>query len=131
MLTRHIWESLQVTPGPFPDFWAGPGDEAMPPPPKEFTSFQMTLTNVISSKIGGERGEIMGPFINQPRQPCVHGTLCLSLSASLYPSLSAITGPSPKGIVPMDSGFSSHQSLMAGVQCISLHSNPIAVYLVE
>ena len=29
MLTRHIRESLQVTPGPFPDFWVGPGDEAM------------------------------------------------------------------------------------------------------
>ena len=28
MLTRHIQESLQVTPGPFPDFWVGPGDEA-------------------------------------------------------------------------------------------------------
>ena len=28
MLTRHIPESLQVTPGPFPDFWVGPGDEA-------------------------------------------------------------------------------------------------------
>ena len=28
MLTRHIRESLQVTPGPFPDFWVGPGDEA-------------------------------------------------------------------------------------------------------
>ena len=28
MLTRHIWEYLQVTPGPFPDFWVGPGDEA-------------------------------------------------------------------------------------------------------
>ena len=27
MLTRHIRESLQVTPGPFPDFWVGPGDE--------------------------------------------------------------------------------------------------------
>ena len=26
MLTRHIRESLQVTPGPFPDFWSG--DEA-------------------------------------------------------------------------------------------------------
>ena len=35
MLTRHIRESLQVTPGPFPDFWVGPGDEAtstIPPP---------------------------------------------------------------------------------------------------
>ena len=30
MLTRHIRESLQVTPGPFPDFWVGPGDEASP-----------------------------------------------------------------------------------------------------
>ena len=29
MLTRHIREYLQVTPGPFPDFWVGPGDEAM------------------------------------------------------------------------------------------------------
>ena len=28
MLTRHIRESLQVTPGPFPNFWVGPGDEA-------------------------------------------------------------------------------------------------------
>ena len=28
MLTQHIRESLQVTPGPFPDFWVGPGDEA-------------------------------------------------------------------------------------------------------
>ena len=28
MLTRHIREYLQVTPGPFPDFWVGPGDEA-------------------------------------------------------------------------------------------------------
>ena len=28
MLTRHIREGLQVTPGPFPDFWVGPGDEA-------------------------------------------------------------------------------------------------------
>ena len=28
MLTLHIRESLQVTPGPFPDFWVGPGDEA-------------------------------------------------------------------------------------------------------
>ena len=28
MLTRHIRESLQVTPGPFPDFWVGPGDKA-------------------------------------------------------------------------------------------------------
>ena len=28
MLTRHIRESLQVTPGPFPDFWAGPEDKA-------------------------------------------------------------------------------------------------------
>ena len=28
MLTRHIREFLQVTPGPFPDFWVGPGDEA-------------------------------------------------------------------------------------------------------
>ena len=28
MLTQHIQESLQVTPGPFPDFWVGPGDEA-------------------------------------------------------------------------------------------------------
>ena len=28
MLTWHIRESLQVTPGPFPDFWVGPGDEA-------------------------------------------------------------------------------------------------------
>ena len=32
MLTRHIRESLQVTPGPFPDFWVGPGDEARPFP---------------------------------------------------------------------------------------------------
>ena len=30
MLTRHIRESLQVTPGPFPDFWAGPGDNEGP-----------------------------------------------------------------------------------------------------
>ena len=30
MLTRHIREFLQVTPGPFPDFWVGPGDEATP-----------------------------------------------------------------------------------------------------
>ena len=30
MLTRHIRESLQVTPGPFPNFWAGSGDEAKP-----------------------------------------------------------------------------------------------------
>ena len=30
MLTQHIWESLQVIPGPFPDFWVGPGDEASP-----------------------------------------------------------------------------------------------------
>ena len=29
MLTRHIREFLQVTPGPFPEFWAGPGDEAL------------------------------------------------------------------------------------------------------
>ena len=29
MLTQHIRESLQVTPGPFPNFWVGPGDEAM------------------------------------------------------------------------------------------------------
>ena len=28
MLTRHIREFLQVTPGPFPIFWVGPGDEA-------------------------------------------------------------------------------------------------------
>ena len=28
MLTQHLRESLQVTPGPFPDFWVGPGDEA-------------------------------------------------------------------------------------------------------
>ena len=28
MLTQHIWEFLQVTPGPFPDFWVGAGDEA-------------------------------------------------------------------------------------------------------
>ena len=28
LLTQHIRESLQVTPGPFPDFWVGPGDEA-------------------------------------------------------------------------------------------------------
>ena len=28
MLTRHIGKSLQVTPGSFPDFWVGPGDEA-------------------------------------------------------------------------------------------------------
>ena len=28
MLTQHIQENLQVTPGPFPDFWVGPGDEA-------------------------------------------------------------------------------------------------------
>ena len=28
MLTRHIREYLQVTPGPFHDFWVGPGDEA-------------------------------------------------------------------------------------------------------
>ena len=34
MLTRHIRESLQVTPGPFPDFWVGPGDEAMASPSK-------------------------------------------------------------------------------------------------
>ena len=27
MLTWHIREFLQVTPGPFPDFWVGPGDE--------------------------------------------------------------------------------------------------------
>ena len=32
MLTRHIRESLQVTPGPIPDFWAGPGDEASAEP---------------------------------------------------------------------------------------------------
>ena len=32
MLTRHIQEFLQVTPGPFPDFWVGPGDEATPQP---------------------------------------------------------------------------------------------------
>ena len=28
MLTQHIPESLQVTPGPFPDFWVGSGYEA-------------------------------------------------------------------------------------------------------
>ena len=28
LLTQHIWEFLQVTPGPFPDFWVGPGDKA-------------------------------------------------------------------------------------------------------
>ena len=28
LLTQHIWESLQVTPGPFLNFWVGPGDEA-------------------------------------------------------------------------------------------------------
>ena len=32
MLTQHIREFLQVTPGPFPDFWVGPGDEATHPP---------------------------------------------------------------------------------------------------
>ena len=30
MLTQHIREILQVTPGPFLDFWLGPGDEARP-----------------------------------------------------------------------------------------------------
>ena len=29
MLTQHIQESLQVTPGPIPNFWVGPGDEAI------------------------------------------------------------------------------------------------------
>ena len=28
LLTQHIWEVLQVWPGPFPDFWVGPKDEA-------------------------------------------------------------------------------------------------------
>ena len=28
VLTQHIWEFLQVTLGPFPDFLVGPGDEA-------------------------------------------------------------------------------------------------------
>ena len=28
MLTQQIQESLQVTPGPFQDFWVGPGDKA-------------------------------------------------------------------------------------------------------
>ena len=28
LLTQHIREFLQVTPGPFPNFWVGPGDEA-------------------------------------------------------------------------------------------------------
>ena len=28
MLTQHIPESLQVTPGPFPDFWVGSGYKA-------------------------------------------------------------------------------------------------------
>ena len=28
LLTQHIRESLQVTPGTFPDFWVGPGNEA-------------------------------------------------------------------------------------------------------
>ena len=28
LLTQHIQESLQVTPGPLPDFWPGPGDES-------------------------------------------------------------------------------------------------------
>ena len=31
MLTQHIREFLQVTPGHFPDFWAGPGDKATYP----------------------------------------------------------------------------------------------------
>ena len=29
MLTQHIQEFLLVTPGPFPAFGVGPGDEAM------------------------------------------------------------------------------------------------------
>jgi len=29
MQTQHVQESLQVWPGPFPNFWTGPGDEAI------------------------------------------------------------------------------------------------------
>ena len=32
MLTRHIREFLQVTPGPFHNFCVGPGDEARQQP---------------------------------------------------------------------------------------------------
>ena len=28
MLSQHIQESLQMTPGPLPVFWVGPGEEA-------------------------------------------------------------------------------------------------------
>ena len=60
MLTRHIRENLQVTPGPFPDFWVGPGDEATPfvarvflckntslsPPPPPISSPPHTHTHI-------------------------------------------------------------------------------------
>ena len=39
MLTQHIRKSLQITPGPFPDFWAGPGDEA--------TTLDLTISLVL------------------------------------------------------------------------------------
>ena len=42
LLTQHIQESLQVTSGPFPDFWAGPGDKANATPP--VYSLQKCLT---------------------------------------------------------------------------------------
>ena len=58
MLTQHIRESLQVTPGPFPDFWVGPGDEATPrlslTPPNThlLISFSLPLQVIFRAIVG-------------------------------------------------------------------------------
>ena len=61
MLTRHIRESLQVTPGPFPDFWVGPGDEA--------SCTTTSWTEVLSQSTQAE------PAVNVPQAMWMEGTM--------------------------------------------------------
>ena len=45
MLTWHIQDFLQVTPGTFPEFWDGPGDKAMNRP------FQVSVASRLATAI--------------------------------------------------------------------------------
>ena len=85
MLTRHIWEFLQVTPGPFPDFLCGAWDEG-DQWPVTCMSQCSTVRNCYSSYY--KRGFIHPTFIKQHKPlkvVCSFATSC-PLGGYTFPS---------------------------------------------
>ena len=87
MLTRHIRKSLQVTPGPFPDFWVGPGDEATSTPPDVLSSLLLLLLLLLTypsfSPLSSTPPDVLPspsfPFLPHPISPVSSSYMCTTL----------------------------------------------------